>query len=129
MTTTTTSNKTDLNLILNKIWAGIKRIPPFSNLSTYLYNTWVLNPKGYQTMNGIMTFFRPAAPLAVLAIGEMLVLAMGGFDLSIGAIVTMVVLASSKLLANDPEKALSAILIMLGIGILIGLINGLVVSF
>jgi ribose transport system permease protein len=88
-----------------------------------------LNPKGYQTMNGIMTFFRPASPLAVLAIGQMFVLALGGFDLSIGAIVTFVVLASSKYLANDPSNALPNILILLSFGVLIGLINGLVVSF
>jgi ribose transport system permease protein len=88
-----------------------------------------LNPKGYQTMNGIMTFLRPASPLAVLAIGQMLVLAMGGFDLSIGAIVTFVVLVSSKVLANDPTNAFPAILLMIGVGIIVGLVNGLVVSY
>ena len=56
-------------------------------------------------MNGIMTFLRRASPLAILAIGEMMVLASGGFDLSIGSIVTMVVLGSSLLLSNDPTKA------------------------
>ena len=48
-------------------------------------------------MNGIMTFFRPASPLAVLAIGEMVVLALGGFDLSIGAIVTFVCTGKFKI--------------------------------
>ncbi|MEJ2601500.1 MAG: ABC transporter permease [Anaerolineales bacterium] len=76
-----------------------------------------------------MTFLRTASPLAVLAVGEMLVLATGGFDLSIGAIVTFVVLVSSKLLANDPANAYPAILMMLGYGIAIGLVNGLVVSY
>jgi ribose transport system permease protein len=88
-----------------------------------------LNPTKYQTMNGVMTFLRTAAPLAVLAIGEMLVLALGGFDLSVGAIVTFVVLVSSKLLANDPANAYPAIMTMLGLGIVIGLVNGLIVSY
>jgi len=52
----------------------------------------------------------------VIAMGEMLVLSLGGFDLSVGAIVTFVVLVSSKLLANDPANAYPAILTMLGIG-------------
>ena len=60
-------------------------------------------------MNGIMTFLRTASPLAVLAVGEMFVLAIGGFDLTVGAIVTFVVLVSSKLLANDPANAYPAI--------------------
>jgi ribose transport system permease protein len=59
----------------------------------------------------------------------MFVLVMGGFDLSVGAIVTFVVLVSSKLLANDPANALPAILTMLGIGVVIGLTNGVVVSY
>jgi ribose transport system permease protein len=130
MTTTTASSTSGFIHFLSKIWGGVKRIPPVFPMFIIIFVVLgFLNPRGYQTMNGIMTFFRPAAPLAVLAIGEMLVLAMGGFDLSIGAIVTFVVLVSSKLLANDPAKALPAILIMIGIGVVIGLINGLVVSF
>jgi ribose transport system permease protein len=80
-------------------------------------------------MNGIMTFLRPASPLAVLAIGEMVVLALGGFDLSIGAIVTFCVLVSSKFLANDPANLVPNILILLGLGILVGVINGAIVSY
>jgi ribose transport system permease protein len=76
-----------------------------------------------------MTFLRTASPLAILAFGEMMVLALGGFDLSVGAIVTFVVLVSSKLLANNPANAFPAIMIMLGFGVAIGLVNGLVVSY
>ena len=71
-------------------------------------------------MNGIMTFLRPASPLAVLAIGEMVVLALGGFDLSIGAIVTFCVLVSSKFLANDPANLVPNIIILLSLGIMVG---------
>ena len=83
----------------------------------------------YRSVPGVMNFLRTASPLAILAMGEMLVLALGGFDLSIGSIVTLVVLVSSLLLNNDPAKAAPAILIMLGLGVLIGLTNGLVVSY
>lgn len=76
-----------------------------------------------------MVFLRRASPLAILAIGEMMVLASGGFDLSIGSTVTLVVLGSSLLLNNDPQKAYPAIAFMLALGALIGLVNGLVVSF
>jgi ribose transport system permease protein len=130
MTTTTVPSTNGVGRILGKVWIGIKKIPPVYPMFFIIFIILgFLNPKGYQTMNGIMTFFRPASPLAVLAIGQMLVLAMGGFDLSIGAIVTFVVLVSSKLLANDPTNAAPAIAIMIGIGALVGLINGLVVSF
>ena len=130
MTTTTVTPPGGITTSLNNTWGWIKKIPPVYPVFFIIFIVLgFLNPVKYQSMNGIMTFLRTAAPLAVLAVGEMFVLASGGFDLTVGAIVTFVVLVSSKLLANDPSNALPAILIMLGIGIVIGLLNGLIVSY
>jgi ribose transport system permease protein len=130
MTTSSATSTNGLSSNLLHVWELVKRIPPVYPVFLIIFLVLgFLNPVKYQSMNGIMTFLRTASPLAVLAIGEMFVLASGGFDLTIGAIVTFVVLVSSKLLANDPANAFPAIMIMLGIGILIGLINGLVVSY
>ncbi len=130
MTTSTISSPSGFSKSLHSIWEGIKKIPPVYPVFFIIFIVLgLLNPNKYQSMNGVMTFLRTAAPLGVIAIGEMMVLALGGFDLSVGAIVTFVVLVSSKLLANDPANALPAILIMLGFGVLIGLVNGLVVSY
>ncbi len=130
MTASTISEHTSSTTFLRKLWSWLKRVPPVYPIFLVIFITLgFLNPKGYQTMNGIMTFLRPASPLAVLAIGQMVVLALGGFDLSIGAIVTFCVLVSSKFLANDPANALPDILMLLSVGILIGVINGLIVSY
>jgi len=130
MTAPTISKQASSDSPLRMLWTRIKKIPPVVYIFLVIFITLgFLNPKGYQSMNGIMTFLRPASPLAVLAIGEMVVLAMGGFDLSIGAIVTFCVLVSSKFLANNPANAPADILMLLGVGVLIGLINGIVVSF
>jgi ribose transport system permease protein len=130
MTTTTVRTQDTFIKVLGKIWSWIKKVPPVYPVFLIIFLTLgFINPVKYQSMSGIMTFLRTASPLAVIAIGEMLVLASGGFDLSVGAIVTFVVLVSSKLLANDPANAYPAILIMLGFGVLIGLINGMVVAY
>jgi ribose transport system permease protein len=130
MTTTTVRSPETVSKALGKLWGWIKKIPPVYPVFFIIFIVLgILNPVKYQSMNGIMTFLRTASPLAVIAVGEMLVLAIGGFDLSVGAIVTFVVLVSSKLLANDPANALPSILIMLGFGLAIGLIDGLVVSY
>jgi ribose transport system permease protein len=130
MSTSTITSSGGGSNALRTIWVWIKKIPPVYPVFFIIFIVLgFLNPVKYQSMNGLMTFLRTASPLAVLAIGEMFVLAIGGFDLTVGAIVTLVVLVSSKLLANDPANALPTILTMLGIGILIGLVNGLVVSY
>jgi ribose transport system permease protein len=128
MTTTTITSPG--SQAMHNLWSWIKKIPPVYPVFFIIFIVLgFLNPVKYQSMNGIMTFLRTAAPLAVLAIGEMFVLAIGGFDLTVGAIVTFVVLVSSKLLANDPANAYPAIMLMLGAGVLIGLLNGLIVSY
>lgn len=130
MTTSSISSPGGFSSTLQGIWGAIKRIPPVYPIFLVIFIVLgILNPVKYASLNGIMTFLRTASPLAVLAIGEMFVLSTGGFDLTVGAIVTFVVLVSSKLLANDPANALPAILTMLAIGVLIGLVNGLVVSY
>lgn len=129
MTASTTTSPAGFPKILRSIWEGIKRIPPVYPVFFIIFITLGFLSPSYQTANGIMAFLRRTSPLAILAIGEMMVLASGGFDLSIGSLVTMVVLGSSLLLNNDPTMAFPAIMIMLGLGVVIGLVNGLVVSY
>ena len=127
--TTSTATQADSLKVFRSIWEWIRRIPPVYPVFFVVFIAVGLLNHNYQTANGIMAYLRRVSPLAILAIGEMMVLATGGFDLAIGSIVTMVVIVSSLLLHNDPANALSTIGIMLGLGVLIGLTNGLVVSY
>jgi len=129
MTTTTVPEQAGVSKFFRSLWNWIKAVPPVYPLFILIFVFVGFLSPNYHTMTGILAFLRRAAPLAILAVGEMIVLASGGFDLSIGSIVTMVVLGSSILLNNDPANALPAIAIMLVIGIVIGLINGVVVSY
>jgi len=78
---------------------------------------------------GIMNFLRRAAPLAILASGQIFVLVSGGFDLSVGSLVTLTVIGGSMLAANDPANTWWAIGVLYGIGLLVGLVNGGVVAY
>ena len=55
-----------------------------------------LEPQGY------MNFLRRAAPLVILAAGQLFVIVVGGFDLSVGSLITLVVMASSMLIQRRP---------------------------
>jgi ribose transport system permease protein len=78
---------------------------------------------------GIMNFLRRAAPLAILASGQIFVLISGGFDLSVGSLVTLTVIGGSMLAANDPANTWWAIGVLYGIGLLVGVVNGAVVAY
>jgi ribose transport system permease protein len=76
-----------------------------------------------------MNFLRRAAPLIILAAGQLYVILTGGFDLSVGAVVTLVVLAASILINGDAEMTWPMIGLLYLMGFAVGLVNGLVVAF
>ena len=87
------------------------------------FNPAFLEPPGY------MNFLKRAAPLAILAAGQLFVIVSGGFDLSVGSIITFTVIGSSMLLGGDPGGTWWVIAAMYGFGLAVGLINGAVVCY
>jgi len=77
-----------------------------------------------------LNFLRRSSPLMLLAIGQMFVVAAGGLDLSVGSIVTLTVVVSARFIDDDPSvsRALLAMLLVCALGILIGSVNGFVVT-
>lgn len=86
-----------------------------------------LNPD-FAAPQGYMNFLRRAAPLAILAAGQVFVLTSGGFDLSVGSTITLTVIGASMLLADNETATWGVIAAMLGAGALIGAVNGLIVA-
>jgi ribose transport system permease protein len=60
-----------------------------------LYVAVGLLQPNYLEPAGAMNFLRRAAPLAILASGQLFVLISGGFDLSVGSLVTLTVIGGS----------------------------------
>lgn len=83
----------------------------------------------FLTPDGFMNFLRRTAPLSILAAGQLFVLAAGGFDLSMGALVTLTVIGGSMLVDNNPENTWWTIGLLYLIGLAVGTLNGLIVSF
>jgi len=76
---------------------------------------------GYISGNQVGTIIRLAAPLAILAAGQTLVMLTGGIDLSIGFTAT----AAAYIMAGQSSRGtFVAILIALAVGLIIGLVNG-----
>ena len=94
-----------------------------------LYAAIVLLQPNYLEAGLFMNFLRRAAPLVILACGQLYVILTGGFDLSMGAVATLVVLAASILINGDPEATWAVIGALYIMGIAVGVVNGLVVAF
>ena len=80
-----------------------------------------------RTFNRITT---TVAIIAVVAVGETLVILTRNYDLSVGSIVGFTAYFVGTQLANNNEIApLAAVLLAVGVGAMLGLINGLLVSY
>jgi ribose transport system permease protein len=75
-------------------------------------------------LQGMLPF---ASVLAIVALGQTLVIQQGGFDLSVPGAVSIVVVICTHHPEGDNAKLLPAVLMALGVAILAGLANGLLI--
>jgi len=75
-----------------------------------------------------LAFLRRTAPLIILALGQLFVIVSGGFDLSVGSLITVTVVVAAAVSAGDPDALIPVMALLLVIGLLVGLINGLIVT-
>ena len=69
-----------------------------------------------------------AAVLAIVALGQTLVIQQGGFDLSVPGSISIVVVICTHHPAGDNAKLVPALVMALGVAIAAGLINGVLIK-
>jgi ribose transport system permease protein len=85
----------------------------------------VLNPN-FLEPGPFLAYLKRAAPLVILAAGSYFVLISGGFDLSVGSLVTVVVVVAARLIDNEPGRTWPVIALLLAMGAAVGTFNGVV---
>jgi ribose transport system permease protein len=85
----------------------------------------ILNPN-FVDPPVFLAFLKRAAPLVILAAGSYFVIVSGGFDLSVGSLVTVVVVVAARLIDGDPGKTWPVVALLLALGAGVGLVNGVV---
>ena len=73
----------------------------------------------------LIRFIGRTAPIAIAAMGQYFVIVSGEFDLSMAAVVTAQVVMAGNLIGQDTGRILPVMVLMLAVGALIGLVNGL----
>ncbi|MFI7675940.1 ABC transporter permease [Actinophytocola sp. NPDC049390] len=86
-----------------------------------------LNPSFFEPPS-LMAFAKKAAPLVVLAVGQYVVIVCGELDLSVGSLVGAQVVIAAAVIDGRESMTLPVLLLMVAFGVLVGLVNGLVVT-
>ncbi|MEX5301490.1 ABC transporter permease [Kocuria sabuli] len=76
----------------------------------------------------LIRFVGRTAPIAIAAIGQYFVIVSGEFDLSMGSVVTAQVFVAGNLIGQDDSRTVPVLVLMLVLGALVGLVNGLVTT-
>jgi ribose transport system permease protein len=107
--------------------ALIGTAPIFLVLLVLLVWITIVNPN-FVEPPVFLAFLKRAAPLVILAAGQYFVIVSGEFDLSVGSLITVVVVVAARLIDGDPGKTWPVIALLLAIGFAVGLVNGLITT-
>jgi ribose transport system permease protein len=131
MTSTSTTARFEQELTVSwqeRVWRGVRGTAPiFVVLLGLLVWIAILNPN-FTEPPVFLAFLKRAAPLMILAAGQLFVIVSGEFDLSVGSLVTAVVVAAAGLTEGVPDRTWWVVTALFGLGILVGLVNGVVTT-
>jgi ribose transport system permease protein len=96
-------------------------------VAIFLFFAFVLKDSGFLTTRNLSNIVLQTAPVTVMAIGLVFVLAAGEIDLSIGSIVAVSALSAAMVMAS--YGMVPGILAGLGAGLAIGFANGILVAY
>ena len=83
---------------------------------------------GSVTFNQTMNITRQASALGVVVLGQALVILAGGIDLSVGSMVTLTNVFAVSMMKGQDSNFLTAALICVGLGVVVGTFNALGVN-
>jgi ribose transport system permease protein len=83
----------------------------------------------FASLGNLRAVLIAAAPFALIALGQTLVILTGGIDLSVGSLIALGAMVSAWIAIRNPEMIWLALLGAIVAGTLAGIINGLVVAY
>ena len=83
----------------------------------------------FLTTDNLTNILRQAAPLAIVAFGQTVVILAGGLDVSVGAVMSLATVVAANVMEGDPSKVLPTVLIVLALSAAVGAINGFLIGY
>ena len=94
-----------------------------------LWATLSFGTDTFLTTANLSNLLYTVAPIALIGIGMTAIIVTGGIDVSVGSSTAVVMVVVAKLIRDSGAPLPEALLVAIGIGALLGLINGVLISF
>jgi len=82
----------------------------------------------FSTPDNLQTIAIAAAPFALIALGQTLVILTGGIDLSVGSIIALSAMSAAATVKGHPDRLWLSVLVAILVGLAAGSINGILVA-
>ena len=80
------------------------------------------------TPDNLVTILVAAAPFALIALGQTLVILTGGIDLSVGSVIAVSAMSAAATAKANPGQVWLTVLVAVLVGLAVGCVNGILVS-
>lgn len=108
---------------------GFARIGPVYYALLALIVFAVVTQPAFSSGAAMRNVLVSSTTLAIITVGQTAVMLVGGIDLSIGPVMSLVTAVAAVQMQSNPELALPIVFLCLGIGLVVGLVNGFAVSY
>jgi ribose transport system permease protein len=110
--------------VRERLWHSLRSAGPiFLVLLALLVAIYIKQPH-----YNFVSMLKSGAPLAILAAGQLFVIASGEIDLSVGSLITVTVSLAASIIKGDPSLMLPVMGVLLVLGLAVGLINGVITT-
>ncbi|MCK0174082.1 MULTISPECIES: ABC transporter permease [Mycobacteriaceae] len=82
----------------------------------------------FGTVDNLVTILVAAAPFALIALGQTLVVLTGGIDLSVGSVIAVSAMAGAATAKANPGQVWMTVTVAMLVGLAVGSVNGILVS-
>jgi ribose transport system permease protein len=83
----------------------------------------------FLTGDNVRNVLRQAAPLAIVALGQTVVILAGGLDVSVGAVMSLATVVAGNIMKSDPSMVVPTVLVVLALSTAIGAVNGFLIGY
>lgn len=83
---------------------------------------------GYLTLDNLVSILGRSIALGIVAIGQTFAILVASIDLSVANLISVAAVLASFIMDGNPALILPAMLLVVAVGVLVGIINGLVIT-
>jgi len=103
-------------------------LPVYLVLGALFLLAWYLIGTRFVTYDNVLSILQRSVGLGIVAAGQTLAILVGSLDLSVAYLISVTAVVASALMNGDPNMIVPAVAVVIGIGVLVGLTNGLIIT-